>query len=55
MIHGADISSPIMRFEDFKAQGFRIRQEFHDQYQSEEIDPSLKDSPPLPFMKWSSY
>jgi hypothetical protein len=44
-----------MEFEDFKAQGFRVTQEFHDQYLSEMADPRLKESPPFPFLRWVSY
>ena len=56
VVHCADISSPSMEFEDFKAWGLRVTQEFHDQYMTEMAIPSIKESnPPPPFMKWETY
>jgi hypothetical protein len=44
-----------MPFEDFRAWGLRVNQEFHDQFMSEKEDPHLADNPPFPFLEWRSY
>jgi hypothetical protein len=55
VVHAADISSPTMDFADFKSQGYRVTQEFHDQWLAETANPALKENPPPPFMKWTDY